>query len=136
MELGLLSNSSIDPSVYWTTLLPPLFSGLTQQPGVRTISPPPLAWERRGEWRKVRSQIKACDTLFWIQLGSCPPAAIHAASYLNLRARRSNFVLDAWKNSLTKIGVVATIERLNPCFVAYREAKDELERRFPLAKFV
>jgi hypothetical protein len=79
MELGLLSNSSIDPSVYWTTLLPPLFSGLTQQPGVRTISPPPLAWERRGEWRKVRSQIKACDTLFWIQLGSRPPAAIHAS---------------------------------------------------------
>jgi len=136
MELGLLSNSSIDPSVYWTTLLPPLFSGLNQQPGVRTISPPPLAWERLGEWRKVRSQVKDCDTLFWIQLGSRPPTAIHAGSYLNLRARRSNFVLDAWKNSLTKIGIVATIERLNPCFVAYREAKDELERRFPLAKFV
>jgi Glycosyl transferases group 1 len=136
MELGLLSNSSIDPSVYWTTLLPPLFTGLTQQPNVRTISPPPLAWERRGDWGSVRSQVKACDTLFWIQLGARPPSAIHAASYLNLRARRSNFVLDAWKNSLTKIGIVATFERLNPCFVAYREAKDELERRFPLAKFV
>ena len=136
MELGLLSNSSIDQSVYWTTLLPPLFSALAQQPGVRTISPPPLAWERRGEWRKVRSQVKACDTLFWIQLGARPPSAIHAGSYLNLRARRSNFVLDAWKNSLTKIGIVATIERLNPCFIAYREAKDELEGRFPLAKFV
>jgi hypothetical protein len=74
--------------------------------------------------------------LFWIQLGSRPPAPIHAASYLNLRARRSNFVLDAWKKSLTKIGIAATIERLNPCFVAYREAKDELEHRFPLAKFV
>ena len=48
MELGLLSNSSLNPSVYWTTLLPPLFSGLAQQPGVRTIAPPPLAWERRG----------------------------------------------------------------------------------------
>jgi glycosyltransferase involved in cell wall biosynthesis len=53
-----------------------------------------------------------------------------------LRVRRSNFVLDAWKPSLTKIGIVATAERLNPCFIAYREAKDELERRFSLAKFV
>jgi Glycosyl transferases group 1 len=136
MELGLLSNSSLNPRVYWTTLLPPLFSGLAEQPGVRTISPPPLAWARREDWREVRSEVKGCDTLFWIQLGSRPPGAIHAASYLNSRARRSNFILDAWRHSLTKIGIVATIERLNPCFVAYREAKDELERRFPLAKFV
>ncbi len=136
MELGLLSNSSTNPSVYWTTLLPPLFSGLAQQPGVRTISPPPLAWDRRGEWRKVRSEIKACDTLFRAQLGSRPTGAIHLASYLNLRARRSNYVLDAWKPSLTKIGIVATLERLDPCFVAYREARDELESRFPLAKCV
>ncbi len=136
MELGLLSNSSTNPSVYWTTLLPPLFSGLTQKPGVRTISPPPLAWERRGEWGRVRSEIKACDTLFWAQLGSRPTGAIHLASYMNLRARRTNYVLDAWKPSLTKIGIVATLERLDPCFVAYREAKNELERRFQLAKFV
>ena len=136
MKLGLLSNSSTNPSVYWTTLLPPLFSGVAQQPGVQTISPPPIAWERRGEWRRIRSELKACDTLFWAQLGSRPTGAIHLASYMNLRARRSNFVLDAWKPSLTKIGVVATLERLDPCFVAYSEATTELQRRFPMAKFV
>jgi Glycosyl transferases group 1 len=136
MELGLLSNSALNPSVYWTTLLPPLFSGLGAQPGVRTIAPPPLAWEHRAEWRKIRSQVKGCDALFWIQLAARPSGPIHLASYLNLRARRSNFVLDAWKPSLTKIGLVATAERLDPCFVAYREAMDELKRRFPLAKFV
>ena len=37
---------------------------------------------------------------------------------------------------LTKIGLVATVERLDPCFIAYREATDELKQRFPLAKFV
>jgi hypothetical protein len=52
MELGLLSNSALNPSVYWTTLLPPLFSGLAVQPGVRTIAPPPLTWEQRSEWGK------------------------------------------------------------------------------------
>jgi|GEM_PF-2398910 len=136
MELGLISNSALNPSVYWTTLLPPLFSGLADQPGVRTIAPPPVAWGRRGQWRKVRSEVKGCDALFWIQLAARPNAPIHLASYLNLRARRSNFILDAWKPSLTKIGLVATLERLDPCFVAYREATVELKRRFPLAKFV
>ena len=136
MELGLISNSALNPSVYWTTLLPPLFSGLENQPGVRTIAPPPLAWERRSEWREIRSQLKECDALFWIQLAARPIGSIHLASYLNMRARRSNFILDAWKPSLTKIGLVATVERLDPCFIAYREAMDELKRRFPLAKFV
>jgi hypothetical protein len=136
MELGLISNSALNPSVYWTTLLPPLFSGLADQPGARTIAPPSLAWEQRSEWGKIRSQVKGCDALFWIQLAARPNGPIHLASYLNLGARRSNFVLDAWKPSLTKIGLVATVERLNPCFIAYREATDELKRRFPLAKFV
>ncbi len=136
MQLGLLSNSSTNPSVYWTTLLPPLFSGLASQPGVRTVTPPPLTWERRGEWRKVRSELKACDALFWVQLSARPAGAIYLASCMNLRARRSNFVLDAWKHSLTKIGIAATVERLDPCFVAYREATSVLQRRFPLARFV
>jgi Glycosyl transferases group 1 len=136
MELGLLSNSALNPSVYWTTLLPPLFSGLGDQPGVRTIAPPPLTWDQRSEWGKIRSQVRGCDALFWIQLAARPNGPIHLASYLNLGARRSNFILDAWKPSLTKIGLVATVERLDPCFVAYREATNELKRRFPLAKFV
>ena len=136
MELGLLSNALLNPSVNWTTLLPPLFSGLAGQPGVRTVAPPPLAWERRREWGGVRSQLKACDALFWVQLSSRPSGAIHFASYVNLRARRSNLVVDAWKSSLTKIGIAATIERLDPCFVAFREATEELQRRFPLARFV
>ena len=136
MELGLLSNALLNPSVNWTTLLPPLFSGLAGQPGVRTVAPPPLAWERWREWGGVRSQLKACDALFWVQLSSRPSGAIHFASYVNLRARRSNLVVDAWKSSLTKIGIAATIERLDPCFVAFREATEELQRRFPLARFV
>ena len=136
MKLCLLSNSLLNPNISWTTLLPPLFSALAQQPDVRTISPPPLAWKWRREWADVLSKAKGCDSLFWIQHSARPDLAIHAASYLNFRARRSNYVLDAWRPSLTKIGLVATLERLNPCFVAYREAKDELERRFPLAKFV
>jgi len=136
MKLGLISNSALNPRVHWTTVLPALFSGLAIEPSVRTISPPPLAWERRGEWGKVRSEVKGCDALFWVQLTSRPSGPIHLASYMNFGARRSNFILDAWRPLLTKIGFVATVERLDPCFIAYREAVDELKRRSPLAKFV
>ena len=59
MELGLLSNSSTQSKRLLDDALPPLFSGLALQPGVRTIAPPPVAWERRSEWGKVRSQVKA-----------------------------------------------------------------------------
>ena len=136
MKLCLLSNSLLNPNISWTTLLPPLFSALAQQPDVRTISPSPLAWKWRREWADVLSKAKGCDSLFWIQHSARPDLAIHAASYLNFRARRSNYVLDAWKPSLTKIGIAAMLDRLDPCFVGFREATDELRRRFPLAKFV
>ncbi len=136
MELGLLSNDALNPSVYWTTLLPPLFSGLARQPGVRIISPPPVAWEHRKQWAEVRSEMKDRDVLFWVQLTSRPAGAIHLASYMNVRARRSNFVLDAFEPSVTKIGIAATLDRLDPCFVAYREATEQLQRRFPWSKFV
>ena len=86
MKLGLLSNSLLNPRVSWTTLLPPLFAALAQQPGVRTISPPPLAWKWRREWAEVRSKAKGCDLFFWIQHSARPHEAIHAASYLDFRA--------------------------------------------------
>ena len=111
----LISNSALNPSVYWTTLLlPPLFSGLAgPTPGCpNDRASLACLWEQRSEWGKIRSQVKGCDALFWIQLAARPNGPIHLASYLNLGARRSNFVLDAWKPSLTKIGLVATVERL------------------------
>ncbi|MBV8895632.1 MAG: glycosyltransferase family 1 protein [Acidobacteriaceae bacterium] len=83
-----------------------------------------------------RIQVKACDTLFWLQLSARPPAEIYLASLNRLGARRANFIIDAWKPVVTKIGVAATLERLNPCFIAYLEVTTELKRRFPLGKFV
>ena len=65
-------------------------------------------------WKSVRSQIKPCDTLFWLQLSARPVAEIHLASLNRLGARRANFVIDAWKPVVSKIGIAATIERLDP----------------------
>jgi hypothetical protein len=67
MELGLLSDSALNPMINWTTILPALFSGLVLRPGDQTISPPPLAWERRGEWSEICFQVKGCDALFWVR---------------------------------------------------------------------
>jgi hypothetical protein len=137
MELGLLSNMLVNSQPYWQAYVPPLLSAIaSDRTNVRIVEPPPVAWARRIEWKSVRSQTKACDTLFWMQLSARPAPSIQLASLNRLGARRANFVIDAWKPVLTKIGLAATIERLNPCFIAYLEATAELKRRFPLAKFV
>jgi hypothetical protein len=137
MELGLLSNVLVSSRPFWQAYVPPLFSAIAAQGNnVRIVEPPPIAWARRDAWKSIRSQIKACDTLFWLQLSARPGTEIHLASLNRLGARRANFIIDAWKPVLTKIGMAATIERLNPCFVAYLEATTELKRPFPLGKFV
>jgi hypothetical protein len=137
MELGLLSNMLVDPQPYWQAYVPPLFSAIAgDRSNVRVAEPPPVAWKKFSAWRSVRSQVKACDTLFWLQLSARPAGAVHLASLSKLGARRANFVIDAWKPVVTKIGVAATLERLDPCFIAYLEATTELKRRFPLGKFV
>lgn len=137
MELGLLSNMLVNSQPYWQAYVPPLFAAIANgRTNVRIVEPPPIAWRRPAGWKSVRSQVKACDTLFWLQLSARPAGSIHLASLNRLGARRANFIIDAWKPALTKIGVMATVERLDPCFVAYLESTTELKRRFPLAKFV
>src|ERR1700690_4267196 len=64
MELGLLSNMLVNSQPYWQAYVPPLFSAIAvDRPNVRTVKPPPVAWAQRSEWKSVRFQIKACDTL-------------------------------------------------------------------------
>jgi hypothetical protein len=137
MELGLLSNMLVNREHYWQVFAPPVLSAIAgERANVRIVEAPPVAWERRAAWKSVRSQVKACDTLFWLQLSARPAPSIHLASLNRLGARRTNLIIDAWKPALTKIGMAAMIERLDPCFVAYLEATTELKRRFPLGKFV
>ena len=137
MELGLLSNMLVNSQPYRQAYVPPLFKAIaTDRPNVRIVEPPPVVWTNRTAWKLVRSQIKACDTLFWLQLSARPAPSVHLATLNRLGAWRANLVIDAWKPAITKIGIAATIERLNPCFVAYLEATTELKRRFPLGKFV
>ena len=75
MELGLLSNMLVNSQPYWQAYVPPLFSAIAgDRTNVRIVAPPPVAWKRRTAWKSVRSQIKACDTLFWLQLSARPAA--------------------------------------------------------------
>ncbi len=135
MRLGLLSNSALQPNANWTTLAPPLFAAMNELASSRTIAPPPLALERLTEWRAVRAQVGACDLLFWLQGSSRAEPPIQVASMLKLRARRSAYVFDPWKSIVRKLGLLATIQRLDPCFVSYMEAAEDLRRLFPLGKF-
>jgi hypothetical protein len=87
------------------------------------------------EWRRTLKNIQSADTLFWMQGASRPEFPVHLTSLLRGQARRSAFVVDAWKYLLTKIGTLAVLQRFDPCFVAFREGFEELGRRFPSGRF-
>jgi hypothetical protein len=135
MHLGVFSNEALSPWVNWTTLGPPLLKPLAANQEARLIVPPHLRLGNFREWRSVLRDTHAADTLFWMQSASRPENPIHLAALLRGRVRRSAFVVDAWKHLLGKIGSLAVLQRLDPCFVAFREGCDELRRRFPSGRF-
>lgn len=135
MKLGVFSNQNLNPWVNWTTLGPPLLHPLAANDGAHLIAPPHLAYGNLHPWRGILRDVRSADTLFWMQGASRPEGPIHLASLLRIRARRSVFVVDAWKYLLAKIGTLAVVQRLDPCFVAFREGYQELKMRFPSGRF-
>jgi hypothetical protein len=135
MRLGLLSNDRLEPWHNWSTLAPPLFAELEKLGDARTIRPPPLKKSGWEDWAEIRSEVSSVNTLFWVQPSGRPEPSVHLASLFNLRALRSVLVYDAFEPVLGRIGLLARLQRFRPCFVAYREAQIELQRRFPRGQF-
>jgi Glycosyl transferases group 1 len=135
VRLAVLSNAGLQPRINWTTLGPPLLEPLAAHPGGQLIAPPPLRRLLDSEWRAVARRARQSDATFWMQSSSHPEMPIWILSALKPTVRRSAFVVDAWRPALTKIGVLAAAQRLDPCYVAFREAYEELKRRFPRAYF-
>lgn len=135
MRLAALSNAELEPWVNWTTLGPPLLESLAARPGGELIAPPPFCWQRRSEWLAAIRRVRECDTVFWMQGSSRPELPLWALSAVKPTVRRCAFVVDAWRPALPKIGRLAVMQKLNPCFVAFREGYDELRRRFPSGRF-
>jgi hypothetical protein len=135
MRLGVLSNENLDPWVNWTTLGPPLLHPMAAKEDAMLVAPPPFAADRLQEWKEVLRTVHTLDTLFWMQGASRPEPPVHLASMLAGRARRSAFVVDAWKYLISKIGWLAVLQQLDPCFVAFHEGCEELKRRFPKGQF-
>jgi hypothetical protein len=135
MHLGILSNENLKPWLSWTTVAPPLLKLLALKNNVRLIAPPPLTPSNLTKWKDLFPLIFFSDTLFWLQGAGRPELPVHIASLLGGRVRRAAFVVDAFKPSINKIGTLAVLQRLNPCFVAFREGYDELKRRFPRGQF-
>ncbi|HXX18195.1 MAG TPA: glycosyltransferase [Candidatus Acidoferrum sp.] len=119
----------------WTTLGPPLLQPLASQNDGRLIAPPDFRYGNWGDWQRVLRAVWASDTLFWMQGPSRPEWPILVASLARGPVRRSAYVIDAWKYIITKIGTLATVLKLDPCFVAFREGYKELKTRFPSGQF-
>jgi hypothetical protein len=135
MRLGVLSNKNLNPWINWSTLGPPLLEPLSGYPGAQWIAPPPLKWRERRRWQSVPKALYSRDTLFWMQISARPEPPLLLTSLLRGPVRRSAYAIDAWKQDLKKIGTLAVLQRLDPLFVAFREAYEELSQRFPKGKF-
>lgn len=135
MRLGVLSNEQLAPWVNWTTLGPPLLNPLAAKEGARLIAPPRPALKTLREWRKIATDIRSSDTLFWMQGASRPELPVHLAALLGGRTRRAAYVIDAFSYVLTKIGTLAVLQQLDPCVVAFREGYEQLKVRFPKGRF-
>jgi hypothetical protein len=135
LRLAALSNARLRPWINWSTLGPPLLEALASNQGGMLIAPPPLGWKHLAEWRTAVQQFRLADTTFWMQGSARPEAPLSALSATKLSIRRSAFVIDAWRPGITKIGILATAQRLDPCFVAFREGYEELTSRFPRGRF-
>ena len=135
MRLGVFSNKNLDPWVNWTTLGPPLLEALASHPDACLIAPPPIERRHWRVWTDVASQTAWADTVFWMQGCARPELPIHLAASFRGPVRRSAFVVDAWRQDVGKIGALAVLQRLNPCFVAFHEGLMELRRRYPQGRF-
>src|ERR1700730_7868456 len=100
-----------------------------------TDSSSPVSSANLGEWLELLRYGPSVDTLFWTQGGARPEFPVHLFSLLSGRVRRAAFVIDTWKPILSKIGMLAVAQRLDPCFVAFREGYEELRARFPGGRF-
>jgi glycosyltransferase involved in cell wall biosynthesis len=130
-----LSNAALDPWVNWTTLGPPLLGPLASHPGGRLIAPPPLRWSQRAGWRTALRELRGADAMFWMQGSARPELPLWALAATRPAVRRSAFVVDAWRPAVAKIGALAVAQNLKPCFVAFREGCEELQRRYPRGQF-
>lgn len=135
MHLTALSNERLDPWINWTTLGPPLLNPLASRSDVTLISPPPLRWANSAELMRLISEVRRTDSLFWMQGTSRPERPLRFLAAAAGGVRRSAFVVDAFKPKLEKIGAIAVAQRLDPCFVAFREGCEELARAFPRGRF-
>lgn len=135
MRLAALSNAELSPWINWSTLGPPVLRSLAAYPGAQLITPPPLRWRHRSDWLTAIRQFRQSDQVFWMQGSSHPEVPLWVLSATKPTIGRSAFVVDAWRPALTKIGLLAVAQRLDPCFVAFREAFDELKWRFPNGRF-
>ncbi|NQX29741.1 glycosyltransferase family 1 protein [Microbacteriaceae bacterium VKM Ac-2854] len=131
MTLAVLSNDRLDPWINWSTLAPPLLGPLAERTG-RLVSPPPLN-APRGWPRTLRSMRRS--EVFWMQQSARPEWPLVLASFAAGPTRRAAFVVDPWLPDLPKIALAARLQRLDPLFVPFRQAADELTRRHPNGRF-
>ncbi|MDG5489267.1 glycosyltransferase [Sphingomonas sp. BGYR3] len=122
LRLALLSNEKLHPELNWTTLAPPMFSGLSALVPTETVAPEPFSWDRPLAMMEQVRQARTCDFTFGLQRSSRLETPLLAIANLALGTRKSVFVIDPWRHMLSKLTVSIRAQNIAACFIPYKEA--------------
>jgi hypothetical protein len=140
MRLVVLSAGAMDPPVNMSTLAPALEESLASMPDATLVRPPAarLGTVRQATpaWLNAIRTVRRADMVFWLQMSSRPVMPIWGLGYVRPKARKSAFVIDAWRGSVSKIRELARVQGVRPCFIAFREAWEELSTSDRSGRFV
>lgn len=131
MTLGLLSNEALSPWVNWSTLAPPLYAGLARCGPTQIIAPPTAHLRNVGGYARAIADAYRSDVLFGMQPSAKVENPLLLVSMARGFVRRASFVIDPWRPALGKIDLAARLQRLETCFIPYREAFETLHSASP-----
>src|SRR4028118_1848363 len=102
----MVSHLDVKDLPVWRSVMPPLEERLSSREGCTVVRPPGLRQPtfRRNlpAWLSAIRTLRRTEAVFWLQMSSRPELAVWPLLYVSPYARRSAWILDAWRPRLRK----------------------------------
>jgi hypothetical protein len=135
VRLVVLSARHIGEDFGFRNLSPPLEDALSSLPGATLVAPPSV---RRGTlnakapaWLGAIKTVRRADVVYWNQGAHYPNLQLWALAYTRPTARRVCLAMDLSELVVKRLRHLLRVQRITHCFIHYREAVQEMKRRWP-----
>ena len=134
MRLAVLSDPVAREELFLRNVVPPFEDALANLPGATLVSVPSRRRDRRPgrpAWLSAIRTVRRADASFWTQFHLRPAVGIWALAYSHPLALRGMLAIEQWEARIDDLARIVDAQRMGVCFVLYREAWLEFERRYP-----